>query len=284
MKKTIQRTGLIYMLLLILSPIYAQDNPGGMVDEYQIGPRDLLEIKVFELPDLNQTVRVSEDGSITLPLLQKVYAEGLTKDQLEIKIANLLKPKYVKNAQVSIFIKEYQSQRVSIIGAIKNPGVYELSGQQNLLEMISEAGGFSENAMNKIYIMRKNKNGQTGTLLINLDDLLYKGDQTLNIPIYSDDIINIPVDQKIRIFVFGEVENPGSLEFKMSEEITILKAISQAGGLTEDAKPKRIIIQRKIDGEKESKIKVNLVDIIKGESPDIILQKGDIVIVPESSW
>ena len=250
MKKTIQRTGLIYALLLILSPIHAQDYPGGVVDEYQIGPRDLLEIKVFELPEFDQTVRVSEDGSITLPLLQKVYAKGLTKDQLEKKIADLLEPKYIKNAQVSIFIKEYQSQRVFIIGAIENPGMYKLSGQHNLLEIISIAGGVAENAMDKIYIMRKKNNGQTQTLLIRLDDLLYKGDQTFNIPLYSNDIISIPVDQKFRIFVYGEVRNPGALEFKISEEITVLKAIAQAGGLTEDAKQKRIIIQRKNDGEK----------------------------------
>lgn len=284
MKKTIQKIGLIYALLLILSPIHAQDKPEGVVDEYRIGPRDLLEIKVFELPELDQTVRVSEDGSITLPLLKKVYAEGLTKDQLETKIADMLKPKYVKNAQVSIFIKEYQSQRVSIIGAIENPGMYELSGQNDLLQIISKAGGLTENAMDNIYIMRKRENGQTETLLIGLNELLYDGNQYLNIPLYSDDIINIPFDQLFRIYVFGEVTNPGALEFKMSEEITILKAIAQAGGLTEDAKEKRVIVMRKNNEGIESKIKVNLVDIIKGQSQDIILQKGDIVFVPESSW
>ncbi len=284
MKKIIQETCMIFSLLLILSPISAQDNQAGSVGEYQIGPRDLLEIKVFELPDLSQTVRVSEDGSITLPLLQKVYTKGLTKDQLETKIADLLEPKYVKNAQVSIFIKEYKSHRVSIIGAIKNPGMYELTGQNNLLQMISKAGGLEENAMDKIYVMRERKNGQTETLLIRLDDLLYNGDQFLNIPLYSNDIINIPIDQKFRIFVFGEVKNPGALEFKRSEEITILKAIAQAGGLTEDAAKKGIIIKRKNNKGRELKIDVNLIAILKGESQDLIMQKGDILFVPESVW
>jgi polysaccharide export outer membrane protein len=283
MKKTVPYVILIIVFLLLPSMGQAKESTTS-AQGYQIGPSDLLEIKVFELPDLNQTVRVSADGSITLPLLQKVQAKGLTKDQLETKIAGLLESGYVKDAQVSIFIKEYQSQKVSIIGAVANPGMYELAGQKNLLQMLSEAGGLTENAMNKVYVMRKKEDGSSETFLIKIDDLLNNGNQSLNISILSNDIINIPVDQKLRIFVFGEVKNPGALEIKKSEEITLLKAIAQAGGLTVDAKKKGVIIKRKSSRGREYKINVNLMNIIRGRSADITLIEGDVIFVPQSVW
>ncbi len=90
--------------------------------EYKIGPKDLLEISVFGQDELNKTVRVSEDGKITFPLLGEVEVEGLTKVELEKKLSRLLEEKYLHNPQVTIFIKEYQSKRVSVLGAVKNPG------------------------------------------------------------------------------------------------------------------------------------------------------------------
>jgi len=102
------------------------------IREYIIGPRDLLEIKVFELPEFDHTVRVSEDGSITLPLIGNIQIGGLTKDKAEKKLSELLE-KYVKKAQVSIFIKEYQSSRVAIIGAVEKPGMYETGRPANVI-------------------------------------------------------------------------------------------------------------------------------------------------------
>ena len=95
-------------------------------DDYRIGAKDLLEIAVFELPELNQTVRVSEDGSITLSLLGKVEVSGLTAQELEKKLASLLDRQYTKGAHVTVFIKEYQ--KVSVLGAVGKPGQYELVG------------------------------------------------------------------------------------------------------------------------------------------------------------
>ena len=173
------------------------------IREYIIGPRDLLEIKVFELPEFDHTVRVSEDGSITLPLLGNVQVGGLTKEKVEQKIADLL-DKYVKKAQVSVFIKEYQSSRVAIIGAVEKPGMYELVGRQTLLQMVSQAGGFKENAANEIYILREGQDGNTASISIDLEDLLLNGNQRLNIPLQPNDVINVPVDKLITIYVFGQ--------------------------------------------------------------------------------
>lgn len=251
------------------------------IREYVIGPRDLLEIKVFELPEFDHTVRVSENGTITLPLIGNVEVWGLTKEKLEKKLASLL-DKYVKNAQVSVFIKEYQSSRVAIIGAVEKPGMYELVGRQTLLQMISQAGGFKENAANEIYVLREGADGNTASIAIDLEDLLLNGNQKLNIPIQPNDVINVPVDKLIIIYVFGEVRNPGALQVKRSQKITLLKAIAQAGGLTENASKRGITIKRKDVNGKEVNIKVNLNDIIKGKTKDIPLKEGDVIIVKES--
>jgi polysaccharide export outer membrane protein len=285
------------VLLILVSALIAQEKQSStsrsnpqenqvegrdyFVREYVIGPRDLLEIKVFELPEFDHTVRVSEDGTITLPLLGTIKVGGLTKDKIEKKLSEQL-DKYVKNAQVSVFIKEYQSSRVAIIGAVEKPGMYELVGRQTLLQMISQAGGFKENAANEIYVLREGQDGNTASLAIDLEDLLLNGNQKLNIPIYPNDVINVPVDRLITVFVFGEVRNPGAIQVKMSQKVTLLQAIAQAGGLSENASKRGVIVKRKDKSGKELNIQVNLNDIIKGKKKDIPLKEGDVVIVKES--
>jgi polysaccharide export outer membrane protein len=259
-----------------------QNQPELMVKEYKIGPKDLLEIKVFELPELNQVVRVSEDGSITIPLVGSVMVEGVTKDELERKLAELLEERYLKKARVSVFIKEYQSKRVAVIGAVENPGMYELIGRLSLLQMISRAGGFTEKASNELFVLREANNGNSATICIDLEDLLVNGNQKLNIPLKANDVINVPVDKIIHVYVWGEVKKPGALEVKMSKKITLLQAIAQAGGTTDGASKGGVVIKRKDKKTgKERKIKVNLKDIIKGKKPDIELLEGDVVYVPE---
>jgi len=251
------------------------------IREYVIGPRDLLEIKVFELPEFDHTVRVSEDGSITLPLIGNVQIGGLTKDKAEKKLSELLE-KYIKKAQVSIFIKEYQSSRVAIIGAVEKPGMYELVGRQTLLQMISQAGGFKDTAANEIYVLREGQDGLAASISIDLEDLLINGNQNLNIPIQANDVINVPVDKLINVYVFGEVKQPGVLQVKISNKITLLQAIAQAGGLSENATKRGVTIKRRDKSGKEINLSVNLSDIIKGKKKDIPLQEGDVVIVKQS--
>jgi polysaccharide export outer membrane protein len=254
------------------------------VKAYRIGAGDLLEIKVFELEALSQVVRVSEDGSITLPLLGRVEVEGLTQDGVASKLAGLLAAKYVKNPQVTVFIKEYKSKQVAVIGAVEKPGSYELIGRKNLLQMVSAAGGFTDQATDEIYILREDGTGSAVTIPIDLKDLLVNGNQALNIPIEPNDVINVPVDREIKVFVFGRVTQPGALKFKLSEKVTLLKAIAQAGGWAEGAKKSAVVITRKDKSGQESQIKVNVKDILSGKRKDIPLQEGDVVFVPESFW
>lgn len=269
----------------LIAMAVAQQENAAFVNEYKIGAKDLLEITVFQLPDLNQTVRVSEDGSITLPLLGKVAIAGLTKEELEKKLAVLLFEKnFLKNARVTVFIKEYQSSQVAVIGAVVKSGMYDLIGHTTLLQMISQAGGLTDRASNELFILREDKKTRVQSrIVIDLDDLINKGNQKLNVPLESGDTINIPIDQIINVFVFGEVRNPGALQVRMSKKITILQAIAQAGGLTEGASKRGITVTRKDrKSGKETKIKLNLNDVIKGRIPAIELQEGDVVYVPNS--
>ncbi len=262
----------------------AQEARDVFVRAYRVGPGDLLELKVFQVDELSQTVRVSEDGSITLPLVGRVMVEGLTQEGVVQKLTGLLQAKYVKNPQVTIFIKEYKNQQVAVIGAVEKAGSYELVGRKNLLQIISMAGGFSETAGNEVFILREGADGATSTISIDLKDLLVNGNQTLNVPIEPSDVINVPVDREIRVFVMGRVTKPGAIKAKLSEGITLLQAIADAGGLAEGAKEGSITITRKDKAGKEQKIKVNLKDILKGRKKDIPLREGDVVFVPESFW
>jgi polysaccharide export outer membrane protein len=276
--------GVAYAGAQAQSQAQGQEAKDIFVKAYRIGPGDLLEIKIFELEQLSQVVRVSEDGSITLPLLGRVEVEGLTQEGVASKLAGLLAAKYVKNPQVIVFIKEYKSKQVAVIGAVEKPGSYELVGRKNLLQVISQAGGFTDKATNQIFVLREGPDGGTGSIAIDLQDLLINGNQKLNIPIEPNDVINVPVDREIRVFVFGRVNQPGALKVKISEKITLLQAIAEAGGLAEGAKQSAVVITRKDKSGKEQKIHVNLKDVISGKRKDIQLQEGDVVFVPESFW
>jgi polysaccharide export outer membrane protein len=260
-----------------------QEAGGAFVREYKIGPRDLLEIRVIDLPELSKfEVRVSEDGTVKLPLLGNVPVSGITKDAVERLLATLLQEKVMKNPQVSVFIREYQSNRVALIGAVMKPGMYDLVGRMNLLQAISEAGGLKDNAANEVFVLREEKDGSTASIRIDLEDLMVNGKPELNIPLQANDTVNIPVDRIINIYVFGEVRNPGALQVKTSQKITLFKAITQAGGLTENAAKSGIRIKRTNKQGKEETQTVSLRDIIRGKKPDIPLREGDVVIVPES--
>jgi polysaccharide export outer membrane protein len=250
--------------------------------EYQVGAKDLLEISVFEVPELNITVRVSENGMISLPLLGELRAEGLNRLELEKRIAGMLEKNFLKNAQVTIFIKEFQSKKISIMGAVKNPGMQDLIGRQSLLQVLSMAGGLSDQASDTVVVFRQFKNAPGLSLSIQLDQLLLKANPKYNIPVFPGDIINVPGSQFLDIYVFGQVKNPGAVRMKMgSDQVTLLRAIAQAGGFTDRARRGKVMITRSEDGV-EKKINVDVKDILGGGRKDFALQAFDVVFVPES--
>ena len=271
---------MLFLLSIIPSNVGAyQETQALPLNEYRIGAKDLLEITVFNLPELSQTVRVSEDGSITLSLLGRVEVAGMAAQDLEKKLAALLDQQYTKNARVTVFIKEFQ--KVAVLGAVGRPGMYELAGPTTILQIISQAGGLTAQAMNELYVLRQGKDASKTRITIDLEDLVIKGNQDLNILLQPKDEVIIPIDQLRNVFVYGEVRNPGAIPFLLSKKITLLQAIAQAGGTTDWAKKTRVTIKRKDKKTgKEVKIPVNLKKLISGKTSDIVLEEGDVVIVP----
>ena len=283
MRTTRARTLILAMLLLVFVVVPSikalQEIQPLSVNEYKIGAKDLLEITVFNLPELSQTVRVSEDGSVTFSLLGKVEVAGLTAQELEKKLASLLDRQYTKNARVTVFIREFQ--KVAIIGAVARPGMYELVGPTTLLQAIAQAGGLTAQAMNELFVYRHGKDGKQTRIVVKLEDLMINGNLDLNIELQPKDVVNIPVDQMQNVFVYGEVRTPGAVPYLSSKRITLLQAIAQAGGTTEWAKKSGVIIKRKDKKTgKEMKIPINLKRMISGKIADIVLEEGDVVIVP----
>ena len=275
--------GIVALALLISAVLPSgmsaqQAEPALSLTEYKIGSRDLLEITVFNLPELNQTVRVSEDGSITLSLLGKVEVAGLTAQDLEKKLAQLLDQHNTVNARVTVFIKEFQ--KVAVLGAVGRPGMYELVGPTTLLQIISQAGGLTAQAMNELYVLRQGKDTPKTRITIDLEELA-KGNHELDILLQPKDEVFVPIDQLRNVFVYGEVRNPGTISFLQSKRITLLQAVAQAGGPTEWAKRSKVVIKRKDRKTgKEMKIPVNLKKLISGKTSDIMLEEGDVVIIP----
>ena len=250
--------------------------------DYKIGRQDLLEIRVFDLKELDQTVRVSDDGSITLPLLGRLSVAGLSKGELRALITRLLKERYVRDPQVTIFVKEYESKKVAVSGAVRKPDTYEMLGQKTLLEMISRAGGLDEDFGEEIVIFRAGEDGMAERIQVDLERLMYHADPSLNHEVQAGDIIYIPVVEKIRIFVSGAVKKPDLYEVPRSDPITLLKAITLAGGTTDRAAKRRVqILRTGPDGERIT-LHVDLRKIKRGKAEDPVLQKDDLVLVPES--
>ncbi len=260
--------------------------------DYKIGPEDLVEISVFEEEKLNKTVRVSSQGNISLPLLGILRVKGLTADELEKEIRDLLAEKYFQDPHVSVFIKEYRSQRITVMGAVEKPGTYDVTGRKTVLGMLGMAGGLKEDAGSLLFLIRppqpegvsprEQESGGTklSTFVIDLEGLLVKGDLTLDLPLIHGDVINVPVSGKI--FVGGEVNKPGGFPLK-GKRVTVSQAIAMAEGLKAEAKGDEARIFRYTGkGDDREVLSANLYAIQKGQSEDPALKENDIVIVPKS--
>ncbi|UCE40553.1 MAG: SLBB domain-containing protein [Candidatus Aminicenantes bacterium] len=273
-------TGLLgFLLISFPAAINSQDE---FVYEYKIGPSDLLQLTVIGFDDLNRQYRVSEDGSINLPYLGETEVGGLTRGELEDKVSRILQEKnFIKDPQVSVHIVEYMSKRIYLLGAVENTGPYELLGRMTLLKLLSQAGGLSPDAGNQIIVTRQLPDGEKTTLRIPVDELLLETNASLDIPLQPDDIINVPADKIVFIYVTGQVNNPGALEVRSSNIPTLLRAIAKAGGFAEKAAKGRVRIKRTNETGEEIEIKVDVGAIMKGKEKDVQLQADDVIIVPE---
>lgn len=303
------RHGIPLLLLLVLccaSPASARQGPGTTPSpavatparDYRIGPEDLLEISVYEAPDLDRTVRVSAEGSISLPLVGAVHAEGLTSRQLEAVLEELLRRNYMKDPHVGVFVKEIKSHPVSVFGAVERPGVYEIRGAKTLVEVLSMAHGVADDAGDTVIVVRKGglafparagggssarKPSRPSPILrIPLKGLLDSGSPRDNVLVYPGDVVK--VTRAGIVYVVGEVRRPGGFTLKTNENISVLQALALAEGLTRTSSAKHALIIRTSESSgKRRQIPINLDKILKGRAPDPMLRPRDIVFVPNST-
>ena len=310
--------------------------------DYRIGPQDLLDINIFEAPELNRTVRVSENGEVSLPLLGGIHVVRLTARELENTLAAKLR-EFLKDPHVSVMVTAIESHPVSVIGEVNKPGVFQVRGSKTLLEMLSMAQGLAPDAGDEVLVMRNagynrgqddgaqttragsgerdskdtdgiksgagsgdnensgalkqnatasmeatndagTKQGQQGgdTIAINLRHLLNSRDPRFNVPIYAGDIVK--VTRAGIVYVVGAVKKPGGFTVKGNEQMSLLKAIALAEGLSSTSSKGHTRIIRTDEGSgKRSEIPVELGKILDGKAPDMNLQAADIVFVPNST-
>jgi polysaccharide export outer membrane protein len=245
-----------------------------------LGPRDQVEIKVLQDSNLTTKATLSDDGKITMPLLGKIELGGLSPNQSEAYIKNLLESKYMNKADVSVQVTEYGSKPISVIGAVVRPGSIGASGNITLLQAITQAGGLANGYGKSLYVLRTANNGLTERIDVDIEDLMVNGNPDLNLPLSPNDVINIPMDTPITIYVLGEVMHPGTVQFRRSQTPTLLQALAGAGGPTDRA-AKSVVIKRVVAG-KEQTLNVNFRKILGGDKTDVTLQDNDTIYVRES--
>jgi polysaccharide export outer membrane protein len=270
---TITAPRLVAVSILVFASLAICEAQNGV--SYVIGPQDVLGITVFDQPTLSNKYTVEADGTFTFPLVGRVKAGGLTLRAFEGELKRLLADGYFKDPQLSVAVDEYRSQRIFVVGEVRNPGAVALSGGMTLIEVIARAGSTLPTASGELLVVRHSGEA-TGpqppdsptaeTIRISLKDL-ESGARAPNVQLRDGDTIFVP--QAAFVYVFGQVRNPGS--YPVQRDTTVLQALSLAGGVTETGAMNRLRIVRIVDGQKKE-FKVKPTDIVKG---------GDTVIVPE---
>ena len=301
------------------------ESPAGATTQLQgsesrIGPDDLLNISVFEAPEMNCSVRVSASGLISLPLLGAVHAAGLTPSELESVLEELLRRTYMRAPHVGVFVQELQSHSVSVVGAVKMPGVFQIRGTKTVIEVLSMAEGLADDAGDTLLLMHNTRNEkaensdgpdstsagiapappfhevfenfnrlqpptpeENGKLEeINLKKLLESDGSALNVQVRPGDIVKV-----LRagiVYVVGEVRKPGGFVLQNNENISVLQALALAEGTTHTSAISRArIIRTDTATGKRTEIPMNLGQILSGRKPDTMLQPRDVVFVPNSA-
>ena len=258
--------------------IYNQVQPTPAATDPILGPGDLLELKVFEAPELATQVRISSRGFITLPLLADVEVAGLTARELEMKVEGLYRAKYIRDPHVSLFVEEHLSQKVTFVGQVKSPGTYELPARIKLLDALALAGGLTDKAGGTAQVRRVGKTMEdTGSYIVDLDRLINEGAAELNIPINGGDIIFI--EEGGMFYIDGAVRMSGAFPIKATT--TLEEAIMTAGGFLSYADSEDVILVRRNAENKRVVKHLNLEVAKHGSYP---VKDGDIVVVGSTFW
>jgi len=275
--RTLPARAALCLLALLVSATAAL----AQATNYIVGSQDVLSITVFDQADLGGKFTVEADGTFTFPLIGRVKAGGLTLREVEVLLQQELSKGFFKNPQVSAAVEQYRSQRVFIVGEVRSPGTYPLNGDMTLIEALARAGSATDRAGAEVLIVRPKATAgpvqgpqlptdaqEAGTEVIHVDIKdLQGGKLSQNARLQDNDTIFVPAAELI--YVFGQVKAPGS--FAIQKGMTVLQALSRAGGLTDRGASGRIKIVRAVDGKK-TEIKVKLEDLVEA---------GDTIIVAE---
>jgi polysaccharide export outer membrane protein len=291
--------------------------------DYLIGSEDVLDINVFEAPEMNRDVRVSASGEISLPLLGAVVAAGLTPRELETSLEELLHQKYMKDPHVSVFVRDMQSHPVSVMGAVRKPGTFQIRGNKTLLEILSLAEGLADDAGEDVIILRRA--GQTNGpefFAVKASDMaesspVMRGHEfgepgatdtgPDNAGAVSPEVVRVNLKDLLDstdprhnpavypgdivkvsragiVYVVGAVQRPGGFAMKTNEKISVLQAIALSEGLTRTAaKGGARIIRTSEQNGARTETPIDVGKILSGKSPDPMLGARDIVFVPDSA-
>jgi len=304
------RTAIPWMAILTMVcmlPCVSVSWAAGEENGYRLGTGDVVSISILAggAEQVAKEMVVGDNGDITVPFIGKVQAAGLTLNELEKKIVPPLAGGYFVDPQVHLQIKEYRSLQFFISGTVNSPGMYSLDFVPTIMDLIAKAGGVTDERGNQAYILRGVREpalmGMASTLsdeeftesiagagnkpiVVNLQRLLDEGDMTENIRLQPGDTLYIPQGTRLdlagtKIYVQGKVRDPGVFNFQPG--ITALAACIMAGGFDKFAAPNRARVIRSIDGENRI-IHINLKKVETGEEPDLPLQPGDRIHIPES--
>jgi polysaccharide biosynthesis/export protein len=301
MKSILKKTGAGLFMALLATFCAAAPRPSERAAKadsgYILGPDDQIIIRAIDAPEISdKPVLIGTNGNITLPLIGRVQAGGLTVEQLETELNNRLK-KYVQDPQISVTVSEFRSQPVSVFGGVAKPGVIQLRGSKTLYEVLSMAGGPNETAGSSLTVTRRRENGeiplpgatidptgQFSTAELNVQEIREGKNPAANIEIKPNDTISVSEANSNMIYVVGDVGHGGAFTLGGRQSLSVLKGLSLAGGLGRTAKPQKARIIRGVAGEpKPQEIAVNIKQILAGKAEDVLLQPQDVLVVPTSS-
>ena len=243
----------------------------------RIGPGDLLEVSVFDVPELAQLVRVNDSGIANLTLLGSLHLDGLTTGEAQELIEyRLRRGEFLLDPHVSLIIREYATQGVSVLGEVTKPGVYQVLGTRNLLDIISEAGGTTRFAAQQATVKRRaSQETLTASLSNDPAELLAS-----ELELQPGDTVIIP--KAGIVYVLGDVARPGGYVMQNSGRISLLEAVALAQGPIRTAAKKHTrLIRKQASGVQETVL--DLKRVLEGRAPDPELQPEDIVYVPPST-
>lgn len=253
--------------------------------DYLVGPDDVLEISIFEWEMSEETkalnFRVSESGIISLPALGIVHVAGETVQEIQKTIETQLSARNIlQNPRVGVAVKEYRSRRIAVIGEVEAPGVYAIhQNVSTLMDILTLAGGPSASAGEIAYVLRSEKeDAESLRIIVDMEDLFDKGNFQLNAVLQGGDIVYVP--KAPLIYVYGHVKYPGG--FSLHRSLRVLEAIALAGGFSSEADKRNCLLARRSKQGGDAIIKLNIVRIEKGKSPNIYLCEGDVLRVPQS--